>query len=226
VIKQVSLVRRGAGIEPGSFAAAWAAEAERGVERLAARARPSRLIHYVVRDRRGDAPHHGVSAAWFADAAALAEVDGVLVEDGAEPVAIRSAPAVIVEERCVVGGEWLEAHGRRGDDPALALVGLIQRAPHLTRAAFADYWWDRHRPFIDTVVPRELEPVAYVHNYVLEGQPGEWDGIGEIYEASLDVPRRRGEWLETPEVIADEERFLLRSTRVVLVTDRWVIVPG
>ena len=218
MIKTVSFVRRAADVGPNGFAAAWADEARGHIERSECSARPHRLIHYVVRDRGGDAPHHGVAMSWHA---------GQVTPAGAAPaVTVESARPVVVEERCVHGGDWLEAHRGQSDEPAIVLIGLIQRAPHLSRAAFADYWWSRHRPLVDSLVPADLQPLAYIHNYVLAGEPGEWDGIGEIYEAALDVPRRRGEWLEKPEIVADEQRFLLRSTRVVLVTARSVIVAG
>jgi hypothetical protein len=224
MVKQVSFVRRAADVDPASFPAVWAAEAEHRLESLAPGARPSRLIHYVVRDRRGDAPHHGVAMSWFADRQALATSAGSSAGDRASSITVQSAAPVLVEERCVQGGDWLDEHSGHGDGPALVLVGLIQRAPHLSRPAFAEHWWSRHRPLVDALVPAEVQPLAYVHNYVLPGEPGEWDGIGEIYESSLDVPRRRGEWLEKPEIVADEQRFLVRSTRTVLVTDRWVVV--
>ena len=57
-----------------------------------------------------------------------------------------------------------------------------------------------------------------------------FDGVGEFYDASVDVARARTRWTERPaapetEVIAaDEERFLIRDTRWALVTDAEVVV--
>jgi hypothetical protein len=65
-----------------------------------------------------------------------------------------------------------------------------------------------------------------VHDYVLPGQPVPWAGIGELYERSLDVARRRGAWFDSDSaklLIADEDRFLVRSGRQLLITDHEVI---
>jgi hypothetical protein len=103
---------------------------------------------------------------------------------------------------------------------------MIEPAPGLSRQAFRDYWWDRHRPLANQMVPSHLEPVAYVHNYVCSDEPGRWAGIGEMYERSLDTARGRGAWFEGEEalpLVADEERFLVRDTRELLVTNQYVI---
>jgi hypothetical protein len=76
------------------------------------------------------------------------------------------------------------------------------------------------------MVPSHLEPVAYVHNYVEADEPGRWAGIGEMYERSLDTARARGAWFESEEalpLVADEQRFLVRDTRQLMVTDQYVI---
>ena len=75
-------------------------------------------------------------------------------------------------------------------------------------------------------MPAPLEPIAYVHDYVLPGEPGRWAGIGEMYERSLDVARERGAWFASEAalpLLADEERFLVRGTRHVLITDHEII---
>lgn len=185
--------------------------------------------------------HHGISIEWFADEADLAAFDARRAETapaapgavaGPGGATIESAPSVLVTERFVAGDEDLIARWRRppgSDHPQQpVLIGLIERVPHLSRNAFADYWWSQHRPLANALVPAELGPSAYVHNYVLEGQPGPWDGIGELYEDALDTARLRGEWFDSPaatELIADEERFLVRATRQVLVCDQEIVVP-
>ena len=76
------------------------------------------------------------------------------------------------------------------------------------------------------MVPSHLEPVAYVHNYVEPDEPGRWAGIGEMYERSLDTARGRGAWFDSEEALplmADEQRFLVRDTRQLMVTDQYVI---
>ena len=133
-----------------------------------------------------------------------------------------------MEARSAIGDDWLVHRWvTAADEPTLLLIGLIQRAPHLSRDSFASYWWSSHRPLANRLVPAELNPHAYVHNYVLADQPSPWDGIGELYEQSLHVASQRGEWFESEAaapLTQDEERFMISSTRQVLVTDHRILI--
>ena len=97
----------------------------------------------------------------------------------------------------------------------------------MTRADFRDYWWSNHRPLANQLVPTALEPVAYVHDYLLPDEATRWAGVGEMYEASLDIARQRGAWFNSDAasaLIADEDRFLVRTTRQLLITDQHLII--
>jgi hypothetical protein len=232
MIKRMALVRRARDIPAERFADRWRDEALRQLDGLPDEERPRRLAHCAVREGRTPVAHHGVSIAWFVDGDAMAGYERRATEtrtggrnsvvDGASTVSIR------VEERTVAGADWLDEFWHKPEGTtALLLVGFIERAPHLSRAEFGDYWWGEHRPLANALVPDELAPIAYVHNYVASRETCRWDGIGEMYEASLDLARRRGAWFDSPEaapLTADEERFLVRGTRQLLVTDVEVIV--
>jgi hypothetical protein len=156
-----------------------------------------------------------VELSWYADLA------NVHKERGA-------SETIVVEERVARGADWLaDRWGARRAEQYPLLIGLIRRAAHLSREEFGQYWWNQHRPLADSLVPLELNPVAYVHNYARAGQHTAWDGIGELYEASLRVARSRGEWFETEAAAAllvDEERFMDRASRQVLVTDQEIVL--
>jgi len=156
-----------------------------------------------------------VEMSWYADLANLYDER-------------RAGETIIVEERVARGADWLAGrwNARRGEQRPL-LIGLIRRAAHLSREEFGQYWWNRHRPLADSLVPLELNPVAYVHNYVRTDQHSVWDGIGELYEASFSVARNRGEWFESEAaaaLLADEERFMDPVSREVLVTDQEILL--
>ena len=156
-----------------------------------------------------------VELSWYADLANLYDER-------------RGGETIIVEERVARGADWLAGRwsARRGQQCPL-LIGLIRRAAHLSREEFGQYWWNRHRPLADSLVPLELNPVAYVHNYVRTDQHSVWDGIGELYEASISVARSRGEWFESEAsaaLVADEERFMDGGSRQVLVTDQEILL--
>ena len=162
-----------------------------------------------------------VALSWHDDRADAERFAGALRDDD-------RCESVLVEERSAIGDDWLvHRWWTAPDEPSLLLIGLIQRAPHLSRDSFASYWWSSHRPLANRLVPAELNPHAYVHNYVLADQSSRWDGIGELYEQSLHVASRRGEWFEsdtaTP-LTQDEDRFMISSTRQVFVTDHRILI--
>jgi hypothetical protein len=162
-----------------------------------------------------------VVLSWHDDRADADRFSAGLRDDG-------PCETVLVEERSAIGDDWLVHRWvTAADEPTLLLIGLIQRAPHLSRDSFASYWWSTHRPLANRLVPAELNPHAYVHNYVLADQPSPWDGIGELYEQSLHVASQRGEWFESEAaepLTQDEDRFMISSTRQVLVADHRILI--
>ncbi len=229
-IKQLTLVRQSAFAPPGQFVTQWRDTALAELDLLPASCRPDRLAHAVVREGRSPRPHRGVELAWFASGEAASGHNGWrAARVGTGPVVDPASSTILrVEERCVFGESWLEQVWRRSDGPpTLVLIGFLERVPHLSRSEFRSYWWDRHRPLANSLIPPELQPLAYVHDYVVDGDPSRWDGIGELYERDLDGARRRGAWFESPAagpLLDDENRFLVRATRMVLITDLDVIV--
>jgi hypothetical protein len=235
--KVITLVRRSPSVDPAAFGEKWRQQAQADLVELPLHATPLRLIHYVTRpgrDGRNANPCDGIAVAWFAtdEAAARSRPQSRLpVPDPAEGAAAAGPAQPVssfrVEERIAAGADWLEQRWAQPDpEPALALIGFIEARPGLTRHQFRDYWWETHRPLADRLVPEDLGPLAYVHNYILDDESSPWAGIGEIYERSLNCARRRGEWFATDTaspVIADEERFLVPASRKVLVTDQEVL---
>lgn len=225
MLKQMRFVRRAAGIDAAGFAAAWRSLARAQWRDAPPGARPRRLEHCVVREGRAPAPWHGVALAWFDDEAARRDYAdslraGEMAGRSAEVLDAATAASVLVEERCVFGADWLAAR-RAAEASTPLLLGCIARAPRLDRTGFRDYWWDRHRVLANALVPPPLQPPAYVHDYVLPAEDCAWDGFGELYESDMDHARRRGQWFESAAaapLLADEDRFMLRGTRQILVT--------
>jgi EthD domain len=191
----MSLVRRAAGVPPDEFGPRWREQAEKALSSMPSGARPSRLAHCVARPGRGDRAYDGVAISWNHNEEAIASHDQWMVEQHPQGSVLDedTTTRLRVEERTVSGDGWIQAQWRydRGR-LRLLLIGFIEAAPPLTREQFRDYWWQQHRPLASRFVPAPLEPIAYVHDYVLAGEPGRWAGIGEMYERSLDVaPRAR-----------------------------------
>jgi hypothetical protein len=232
--KRLCFVRKAPGAEGSSFGRRWRAEALRRLESIPPALRPLRLAHCVARTGR-DAPRYdGMSIGWFADQAKLAghdQLDAEQDEPGARSVIDRpSSVSRLVEERCVFGTHELEALWQLpAGAQRLLLIGLVRKASGLSRREFAEYWWHQHRPLANRLFPPELQPPVYLHNYVLGDQPCAWDGVGELYESSLDIARRRGQWMGSAAaapILDDEFRFMEPAARAVLVTDYEVLIPA
>ena len=173
---------------------------------------PSRLALCTVR-KPGDIP--AIALSWHADRATMESF-------------FDARPTTVVVERVARGDAWLaDRWTTRRDHPTLLLIGFIQRAAQTSREEFGHHWWYRHRPLADSMVPAELNPMAYVHNYVASDEPSQWDGIGELYEQSLHVASQRADWFgsdaATP-LIEDEKRFINRDSRNIVVTDHEVLI--
>jgi hypothetical protein len=227
-VKRLSFVRRAPDVPAEEFGRRWRQQAEDALASAPADSVPTRLAHCVVRLARRRAVYDGVAIAWFEGGAEVGRYDDwVSQQTNQSPLDATATANVVVDERAVSGEAWLD---KRWSDPepapALVLIGCIEAADGLSRQGFRSYWWDQHRPLANRLVLEHLEPVAYVHNYLLPGEPTRWSGIGEMYEQSIDVARQRGQWFESGEagpLVVDEQRFLCRETRQVLVTDQELI---
>ena len=222
-MKRLTFVRRAHGVLPEEFGPRWRDE----LLGLPAGSAPERLVQCVVRPGRNDRPFHGVSIEWFADDAAVSRYDEAttLGFDSIDSDATRRAR---VGSRTVFGQDLLDTwwHSPLGP-PRLVMLGMIERAPSLTRDRFAEYWWHLHRPLANEVIPPRLQPPIYVHDYVEPAEDFPWDGVGEFYEDSMDIVRERTAFVaELDAIIADEARFLVRDTRFVLICDAEVLVAG
>ena len=231
VLKSLTFVRRASSVPANEFGARWRASRLDTLNALPFELRPERLVHCVVRQSAITPPWDGVEISWHSieDRAIDPKVwTHSLVHDDA---VLNDSPVIVsVEERIVSGEDWIAQRWRQGGDLGVVLFGFIEAASGFTLEAFRDYWWDEHRPLANSLVPEELSPVAYVHDYVLEKHASDdvfaWAGIGEMYERSLGTARRRGEWFESDAarpLAIDEERFMVRATRQVLVTDGEVL---
>ena len=229
MIKHLSFVRRAARVAPDEFGRRWREEARATVATMPADVRSRRLAHCVVRHGRQPTEYDGVAIEWHADDDARAGHDRWLTEHApSSTVDVAATTIVRVEERTVFGDAWLRERWRQHPGTRqLLLIGLIEAADGMTREEFRDYWWTQHRPLANQLVPTALQPVAYIHNYLLPGEATDWAGIGEMYEASLDVAQRARAWFDSPAataLLADEDRFLVRNTRQLLVTEQHVII--
>lgn len=214
MIKTIELVRIA---EPSD----WIASGRKLAGDLPDGARPRGLLYCAVRPGRRQIEADGVVVSWFDDDAQRLS----FLERAPEERLL----GVRVEERIATAPEWVRATRADTGTSALLLVAFLQRLPSVTRPQYADYWWGNHRPLADRDVPEPFAMRGYVHNYVVPDDPSEWDGIGELYEQSLDIAKQRTAWMSTDDGAAalrvDETRFMRTDTRRVLVTEQHVVIP-
>lgn len=99
----------------------------------------------------------------------------------------------------------------------IKVLEFFQRRADLPQAAFLDHWRGRHT----SVVMGITGVRRYVQNPVrhdLSGNPP-FDGVVELWFSSVAMMRANGQSPYWPEVIADEERFIDRSTTKLLLID-------
>ena len=104
----------------------------------------------------------------------------------------------------------------------IKLTFCLTRLPHLSRAAFQDYWFKTHAPLVASVAGT-LQIRRYVQLHSLPAElsaavrasreaPPEYDGVAELWFDSLDALAANGERPEARAAAAllleDERRFI------------------
>ena len=105
-------------------------------------------------------------------------------------------------------------------------VELFFRRAGMPDDEFYDYWLNEH-----SKVVLGLDGLnRYVQNHpvldVYEGGTMPFDGVVETWFESIEVMKRNGASAYWNDVVADEERFVDRSTMGVLLADEHVIAEG
>jgi len=230
LIKRLSLVQRAASTGPHQFATEWASWMTELRAALPVGSRPRRIIHCITRPSSSAQPFDGVAMTWFDSETDLAVHDRLREGLPNAPFDRTSMTEIRVTERAVVVDDEIPAWRQGGNnDSKLVLLSFIQRKAGTTRGQFATYWWEAHRPLADKIVPLNLRPSTFFHNYVDEGESVKWDGIAEMYDRSIEVARARKRWVrlaEAVQIAEDEGRFMHRATVLGIAADAHVILPG
>lgn len=229
MLHQFTVVRRHPEIPADEFASRWRDLGDEIAAAVPADLAPRRWLQSVPLGTR-NGWCDGIGQSTFAGQAEREQFFGWLAGDPerirASQALVGSSDVVLATHRVVRGGDEL-ARGEVGGDGSLVLLGFLRRRKDISRRAFADYWWDKHRPLADSLTRPELSPVAYVHNYATEDSPADWDGVGELFESSFDIAKERGAWFDSPEaapLLEDEARFFQRDARVIVPVRRHVVI--
>ncbi|NLT07679.1 MAG: EthD domain-containing protein [Solirubrobacterales bacterium] len=113
----------------------------------------------------------------------------------------------------------------------IKVVALLKRKPGLTSEEFSAHYFERHAPLFRAVVPDEVAVgiVHYVQNHAVAVGGGRfeppYDCVTEMGFADRAAMARWKEFYEGPggePLRRDEERFMDRDARVVVVTEERV----
>ena len=104
----------------------------------------------------------------------------------------------------------------------IKLTFCLIRLPHLTRAQFQDYWFNKHGPLVASVA-ETLQIRRYVQCHSLppdisagiresRAAPPEFDGVAELWFDSLEAVVANGQRPEAQEagrrLLEDEQKFI------------------
>lgn len=109
------------------------------------------------------------------------------------------------------------------------LIGLLKKKPGLTRAAFIDYYENRHVPLISRLVPMGHDyRRSYTDRMRVNGQETdqafEYDAVTELWFRTAEDYAAFASAMRDPaifgQIVEDEEQFLDRTaSRILLVTE-------
>ena len=120
----------------------------------------------------------------------------------------------------------------------IKLTFCLTRAPHLTREAFQDYWFNTHAPLVASVA-EELQIRRYVQAHSLaadlnvdiraaRGAPAEYDGVAELWFDSLEALAANAQRPEAQAagalLLEDERRFIDLSKSPLWWSEERVVV--
>lgn len=177
MIRYMSFLGRREGLARPEFFDWWL-----GQHRRLAEALPG-LRRYVIStalEDSEDGPFDGVAELWFDDEGAAAAA--FATEQGRRTRADGDAHTARIERLTVVEHPFVD----RGGDPRFKLVAALKRRPDLDRAAFGQWWLERHAPLV--VVFPDL--ARYRVSLVEAGPETFADGVAEVCFDDADTMRR------------------------------------
>lgn len=122
----------------------------------------------------------------------------------------------------------------------IKLTFCLTRLPHLTRAAFQDYWFNTHGPLVASVA-ETLQIRRYVQLHSLPSEasagirasrdaPPEYDGVAELWFDSLEAVAANGARPEARAagllLLEDERRFIDLPRSPLWWSEERVVVGG
>jgi len=116
----------------------------------------------------------------------------------------------------------------------IKVIAMLKRKNGLTIEEFSCYWREKHAPLANSLVPAAvaLEQKRYVQNYAVKlpggGDPS-FDGVAEICFNDLESFHKWNDWYfsdDAKPLRDDEDNFMDKSKRVIIITEERVITES
>ncbi|MCR5875090.1 EthD domain-containing protein [Phenylobacterium sp. J426] len=122
----------------------------------------------------------------------------------------------------------------------IKLTFCLTRLPHLTRAAFQEYWFNTHAPLVASVAEtlqirryvqlHSLPPEASAGIRASREAPPEYDGVAELWFDSLEAVAANGSRPEAQAagrlLLEDERKFIDLPRSPLWWSEERVVVGG
>lgn len=111
----------------------------------------------------------------------------------------------------------------------IKVIGLLKRKLGMSHQEFSDYWFSKHAPLGQRIVPREALSARYVQNHALTmkgGGEAPYDAVAELCFEDAAAMKRWIDWYNSDsgkQLRDDELNFMDVSRRLVIVTDERVM---
>ena len=116
----------------------------------------------------------------------------------------------------------------------IKIIAMLKRKSGLTIEEFSRYWREAHAPLANKMLPATvaLAQKRYTQNYAVElpgsGEPP-FDGITEICFNDIESFRKWNDWYfsdDAKPLRDDEDNFMDKSKRVIVIAEERVITPS
>ncbi|MBN1848544.1 MAG: EthD domain-containing protein [Deltaproteobacteria bacterium] len=115
----------------------------------------------------------------------------------------------------------------------IKIFGLLKKKSDITMDEFRQRWYVDHASLARKVIPYDIDSPCrrWVQNYAVNlggKKDPPFDAIGETWWDDFEAIKRWADWYEGDDgkvLRDDEDRFLDKSRRVILVTDEQIVKP-
>jgi uncharacterized protein (TIGR02118 family) len=110
----------------------------------------------------------------------------------------------------------------------IKVIALLKRKPGMTLEEFSTYYFNIHAPLAMSLIPSHVDSqlLRYVQNHAVQPKEGRsgapYDCVVEMGFVDIEAVHAWRDWYESTEgevLREDEEQFMDRSARIIILTE-------